>query len=47
MSVLFTSAAQAYCHLVVVGRREPYFDTSVCAAVVPGPEFAEISSLAE
>jgi hypothetical protein len=40
-----TRAAQAYRHLVVVGRREPYFDTSVSAAVVPGSEFAEIIEL--
>ena len=40
-----TGATQADCHLVVVGRREPNFDPSVSAAVVPGLEFVEIIEL--
>lgn len=40
-----TSAVQAYCHLVVAGRREPYFDPSIFATAVPGLEFVEIAEL--
>lgn len=40
-----TSAVQAYCHLVVPGRREPYFDPSIFATAVPGLEFVEIAEL--